>query len=309
MKKTLSLVLAFFLLLGQTVFAQQENPQNQKPEYDIVKAKKELAEKYADKKKSYLSEEEMNKRTREVEKVLNELAADIAAGKKTKEDAKNILEKMEVYILEEPEQNDISILSTGTDLTLNPVMMTFDSNTSRWTLTGGGYWKNDNWFYDKTGVWWGYVGETKNMGGVDSIGITLFNTGGSYKTSVVSSLGSVTDHNGWTVYMYNPSHGDGKYGVAFDYQDKIKLTKVDSFGPYDSSDFTYFGSGFAASVSYDSNFVYYNGYARTMYAHTWDTTTINNIGFSGSGGQYGVTVNFSTSSNKFLIFNNYDTTF
>ncbi|GAB2695351.1 coiled-coil domain-containing protein [Paenibacillus thermoaerophilus] len=307
MKKVLLLCAAVFLLLGQTVFAQQEN---QKAEFDSIKAKKELVAKHADKKKN-LSEEEMNQRTREVERKLNELAAGVAAGKLGEEEAKVQLEAMDVYMLEVPNQkkeSGVTILSSGSDIYLNSVWITYDSITSRWTVTGGGYWNNTNWFNDGPSFWWGYVGETKNVGGVDAVGITYYNTSGTYNTAVISSLGYVTDHNGWSDYLYNPSHGNGRYGVAFDFQDKMRVQKVGGLGP-SPDDFTYYGSGFSATITYDSNFTNYNGYARTMYAHTWDTTTINSIGFSGGGGQYGVDISWSSSSNRFVVFNGSDTVF
>ncbi|WP_199624635.1 hypothetical protein [Paenibacillus alkalitolerans] len=306
MRKVLLLCVALLLLLSQSVFAQQES----QPEFDSVKAKKELAEKYADKMKKDLSAEELENRTRDVQRILNELAADVAAGKTTEKEAKIKLEKMDVYMLDVPkkkENEEVSILSSGTDITMNSVWITYDSATARWTVTGGGYWKNTNWWNDRPGGWWGYAGETKNMGGVDSVGITYYNTGGTYNTSVVSSLGYVTDHNGWSDYMENPSHGDGRYGVAFDFQDKMRLKNA--CGVCVVGDYTYYGSGFSASVTYNSNFVNYNGYARSMYAHTWNTTTINSIGFNGSGTGFGVTFGWSSESNKFPIFNGSDTTF
>jgi hypothetical protein len=312
MKKALLFCFAMFLLLSQTVFAQQNYSQDPQLGYDSVKEKKALAEKHADKKKVGLSEEELNNRTRDVQKILNELAAGVAAEKLTKEEAKLRLEKMEVYMLEEPkkkEKNDVSILSTGTDITMNSVWITYDATTSRWNVSGGGYWKNTNWFSDKPGGWWGYNGETKNMGGVDSVGITYYNTSGTYNTSVISSLGYVTDHNGWSEYMYNPSHGDGRYGIAFDYQDKMKLVSSNYVCACDAKDFVYFGSGFSASITYNSNFSNYNGYARTMYAHTWNTTTINSIGFSGGSSNFGANISWSSNTNRFPIFNGSDTTF
>lgn len=96
-------------------------------------------------------------------------------------------------------KDNVTVLSSGTDITLNSVWITYDSTTFRWNVTGGGYWANTNWYADGwTGLWTGYSGETKNQGGVDSVGITYYR-------------------------MYNPSHGDGRYGVAFDYQDKLKM--------------------------------------------------------------------------------------
>lgn len=271
-----------------------------------VEAKQELADKYIHLRKN-LSEKELEQRTLDVQRELNVIASDMAAGKKTEKEAKLELEKMDVYILETPEYTDITPFSSGSDITMNAVMITYDANTSRWTVTGGGFWKNKNWYNDRPGgVWVG--GQTKNVGGLDSVGVTLYNTSGSYSgVSVVSSLGYVTDHNGWNDWLYNPSHGDGRNGIAFDFQDKMRLSS--SCTSCSKEDFTYFGTGFSASVTYNSKFSNYHGNARTFYAHTWNTTTINGIGFSGGSGSYGVTINWSSTSNKFSIFNGSDKSF
>lgn len=296
--------LAMCLLLVQTVTAQGSNDEA----YDVTIAKQALAAKHVDKRVYGLSKEEMDKRTKEVERTLNVMIAEVAAGKKTERELKTTLEKMGVYMLETQEEDstNATISSVSTNIHLNKVVITYDSVTARWSVAGGGYWTNDDWFAD-TPFSWLYVGQVQDIGGYDSVGITFYNTSGIYNTRVVSSLGYVTDHDGWSDWLYNVSHGDGSLGVAFDYQDKAK--SISHCLICTSQHFTYYGKGFSATVTYDSNFANYNGYARTMYAHTWKSTSINSIGFSGGGGQFGVTVGWVNEAHNFLIFNGADTSF
>ncbi|MGQ8873498.1 hypothetical protein [Paenibacillus sp. TSA_86.1] len=311
MKKLASLLIVSLLLLcGQAAYAQNEVSE---AAFDSVAKKKALALEHADKWVN-LSEAEVTKRTLEVEQILNELAADVAYGKITEEEAKHNLEKNNIYMLDVPnlekENENIGLLSVGsTDITMNKVWITQDAVTRNWNLTGGGYWKNTAWFDDMGWQVWSN-NQIRNLGGVDSVGITLYNTSGSYTgVQVVSSSGYVTDHNGWTETLNNPSHGNGKYGVAFDFQDKVKYTGGCANFNCSSDYFTYLGKGFAASITYNSTFVNYNGSARSMYAHTWDNTTINSIGLTGGAGNWGINMSWSHSANRWMIVNDSDTSF
>ena len=272
--------------------------------FDIVKAKKMLVEQHKGKAIN-LSEEEKNARTRMIEKKVAKLVAHNASLSEINAN----MNALGVYLLETPKNNnsEITPLSQGSDVTMNAPIIIYDPYTSRWTVTGGGYWKNTNWFNDITNVWVGYIGETKNVGNYDSVGIAFYNTSGTYNTKVISSYGYWTDHNGWTGESYNPSHGDGRYGVAFDYQDVIKLQRLDLW--IDPEDVTYLGNGFAASITYDSNFTNYNGYARSFYVRTWSKAKINSISFGVSGKQFGVNFNISDAQNSFQVFSGSDTTF
>jgi len=89
--------------------------------------------------------------------------------------------------------------------------------------------------------------------------------------------------------------------------DVIKLKKVEEW--VDPADTTYLGDGFAASITYDYNFVNYNGYARTFYVHTWQTAQISSITFGGSGTTFGVNISITNSQYSFKAFNGSDATF
>lgn len=116
-------------------------------------------------------------------------------------------------------------------------------------------------------------------------------------------MGYWHDNDGHSFESRSVSWGNGKLGVAFDFQDKARIQR-------DGVPIaTYIGWGFAASVTYDSKFVNYNGNARTVYAHTWDTTSINSISFSGGAANYGASVSFDKSSNRWPAYNDRDTVF
>lgn len=155
------------------------------------------------------------------------------------------------------------------------------------------------------------MGDSKNVGGYDSVGITYYNTSGTCNATVKKSLGYWHDGGDSSMQSSSPSHGGGRLGVAFDYQDKVTVTSVNFLtGAYS---YKYLGAGFAATITYDSKFVNWNGKARTFNAHTWNTTDISSIGFNGGGGTggatFGVDIAFSSTSNSFKAFNSADTSF
>ncbi|SFD59624.1 hypothetical protein [Bacillus sp. UNCCL81] len=308
-RKISNLVVTTSMILGLSLFSNSAFAAEKSPEpkkFDIVKAKHDLANKYANHFKVNLSKDELDTRTKMVQYKLSKLAS----SEITQEELKAELRKDEIYLLEVPDSTPktITILSSqGSDITMNAPWITYDSVTKRWDVTGGGYWKNTHWFNDITNAWVGYVGETKNVGGYDSVGVTYYNTSGTYNTSVLSSYGTWNDGNGWSSSTSNPSHGNGKYGVAFDYQDKIKL--VDILGLIGPEDATYLGHGFSAGVQYDSNFANYNGKARTFYVHTWSNASISSITLGVSGKTFGADIQITNSANSFTIYNGSDASF
>ncbi|AEE97785.1 hypothetical protein [Mahella australiensis] len=200
-------------------------------------------------------------------------------------------------------------LSEPADAIHNAVSIYYDSGASQWVVSGGGWWTDDNWYYDKNWAWIPYYGKTHNVGGLDSVGIAYNNTYGTYNANVVSSMGYMTDQNGWSTTSYSPSHGNGSYGVAFNIQDVQKYKRNPPIPYVYSTDIAYKGKGYSALIRYNSNFSNYHGNARVFYAHTWNTCNINSLTFGyGSGFEFGVNISFSN-SNGWRIFTNSDTRF
>ncbi|MEA3572469.1 hypothetical protein U9M73_21305 [Paenibacillus phoenicis] len=209
--------------------------------------------------------------------------------------------------METPDESLVSPSSQGSDVTLNKVLITYDAQTGYWFVAGGGSWKNNNWSADVPTFLIPSVGDSKNVGGMDAIGVTYYNTSGDYNASVISSLGYWHDGEGNSVESNSPSEGNGKYGVAFEFQDKAIVTSVNYVTGYYT--YKYLGQGFSAVVTYNSNFTNWNGKARTFYAHTWSSTNISSISLNGSNSGFGASVTFSSSSNNFKIYNDADTSF
>ncbi|WP_138917773.1 hypothetical protein [Paenibacillus vortex] len=246
-----------------------------------------------------MTEEEKDERSKEVERKMNQMAAsDVPLSV-----MKATLEQDDIYVLDTPViESEVSPFSQAADISMSNVTISYDAQTQRWTVTGGGSWNNNNWVNDLPSFFGEWVGTVKNVGSYDTVGFTFYNTSGTAPVMLRSSA-YITDHSGRTLESTSPSHGDGKKGVAFDYQDNAKLIAVNP------STFTYLGRGFAASATYSSTFTNYHGYARSFYGHTWNTTGISSVSFGGTGSTYGVTINFSSTSNRFPAYSNADKTF
>jgi len=274
--------------------------------FDIVAAKKTLAKDHLDKLNSNLSEKQIEDRVYEIQRTLNKLASGDGDANKLE----NQLLTNNVYKLEVPEEELlVSPLSQGSDIILNKVIIMYDSKTGYWFVAGGGSWRTDNWKNDAPEFILPLVGSSKNVGGMDAIGVSYFNTSGTYNASVIGSLGYWHDGEGNSVESSNPSAGDGKYGVAFEFQDKVTVKSNNLPSPIVEYELSYMGYGFSATITYDSNFENWNGKARTLYAHTWVNTEISSITFHGNSNTFGADVNFSNQSNKFWIYNGADTNF
>lgn len=298
MKKTFVSALIAVLLFGCVSFMGKSV--SNASSFDIVEAKQNLAAKYKDEKKN-LSEDQISKRSKEMEDLLNHLYTSDTS----KDEINKQLEEQGLVELEQPPV--IQPFSAGNDVSLNAPVIYFDKYTNNWYVTANGSWKNTNWFGDITNVWAGYVGETKNVGPTDAIGVTFFNTSGSYTTKVTSSSALITDGGSWTASYTNPKWGTGVNGTAFEIQDKIKLNRVPLL--ISASDCSFLGKNFSVTITYDSKFSNYHGYARTLYTHTWSSTYIDSIKFGVSGKTFGADVVIKNGTNSFTIFNGADTVF
>lgn len=296
--------LIFSLMYGSTILAASKSVGD--GSFNVVSAKKALVEKYEHNKISMTDEEKAERR-----KNIQRIVAEMVASGKSVEQIKNEMNKFDVYVLENPEYDPgfTTYSSDSGDITLNDPMITYDSRSGEWTVTGGGSWENDDeWFEESPFL--KDVGEIRNLGGHDSVGVTFFDTNDEYNTSVVDSLGYWTDHDGWSEESENPDYGTGRYGIAFSYQDKVKLLSKNIFtGNYKVEDTRYLGRGFACSITFDSNFVDYDGKARTFYVHTYNNTDISSISLSGGTNNFGVGIQYSNGSSKWKAFSGSDIDF
>lgn len=87
------------------------------------------------------------------------------------------LEDMGFHIYALEEQPIIVPRSSGADILMNNVIIMHDSYNNQWLVSGGGYWKTQNWLQDSAlGGYWGpnVVGGTQNIGGLDGVGVILY---------------------------------------------------------------------------------------------------------------------------------------
>lgn len=190
--------------------------------------------------------------------------------------------------------------SGSTDVKMNTAMVIYSSSANEWSVTGGGYWINSAYEKDIPGDAFLYVGKITNIGGQDAVGVTMYQTSGT-KPTLKRCSGYVHDGNGSNITLNNPYNLDSSRGIAFEFQDYKKVTKVN----FATHNYTYMGYGFSAQAIYDSKFTYYDGKARTYYAHTWETTDITSIGISADG----FSTSWSSSDYRWAVYNNSETIF
>ncbi|WP_212958887.1 hypothetical protein [Paenibacillus albilobatus] len=275
--------------------------------YDIlndsdVNAKQALAFKFSNEFNPNLSEDQKKELRSELGSILAELVSQGAS----EETIDKEIQKYNAHVLFQPQTNEdqvVSPMSQGSDIQMNKPTIVYSATSKEWIVTGGGYWKTENWKNDVPGVWLPITGETKNIGGRDSVGITFFNKSGTYNAKVLSSSGYLMNGRGQEIKNDNPTYGNGNVGVAFEIQDYAKLADAGTADVY------YMGHNFAAQIVYDENFKNLHGNARTFYVHTWDNSSINNIQMGASGGTFGVTFSIANESKSFKIFNNADASF
>lgn len=180
------------------------------------------------------------------------------------------------------------------DVQLNRVMVSYSTTMDAWIVTGGGYWRTEKYKSDAPLP----SGTTPlSVGGCDAVGFSLMNTYGVTPT-LLSASGYVHDGHGHSMTLTNPTNGNSKNGLIFQYQDSVSKANG-------SNEILYMGYGFSAQGKYSSNFSQYHGRARTHYAHTWKECGIDSIGV----GVDGFSITFSTENNKWVISNNSDTVF
>lgn len=219
----------------------------------------------------------------------------------TYEEFEEYLNSKGVFIYSTEEIPVVTPFSSGsTDVTMNKVIVMYNSATNQWSVTGGGYWQDHGYGADMPLELFPYVGKRINIGGQDAVGVTLYQVSGP-KPTLMKCSGYVHDGYGKNMTLNNPYNLDSTRGVAFEFQDYKTITKVNFL----DHNYTYMGYGFSAQAIYNSKFAEYNGKARTYYAHTWKNTNINSIGVSTTG----FSTSWSDSNYRWAVYNNSETVF
>lgn len=271
----LSLLLVF---LSSTSVLAAQNPLNNQS--NIVKAKKALADKYTHNYKM-MTTEEYNKRSQEIDTGLAQLQSTGAS----QEEIDTFMEKHKIYRLDNTDNSgQVILFSQPGDVHLDIPFIYFDSMTSQWILSTSGYWLNDN-----------PVNEVNlfnnNVGGYDTIGISLHDTFGEYRNiSLVGFTSWCGDQAGTIQYNNNAMSNDYSKGAGFMYQDYVTVV---------SGYYRYVGKAFGCTLKYNSNFASYDGNATTIYGHTWSTCSISSVKFGVEGNVPGAEITFTKTDNFF----------
>ena len=294
-KLVLALLMMIVLFMGfnsNEIYAAEKEGKAEK--VDVVKLKKELVEKHKNKVKKYKITE-LKDRTEliesEIHKMYQEGLSEDEINQRTNE--------LGLYKLNIPEEEPtFSINSIRSNVTLSKPSIYYDSFSSQWVVSANGSWLNEGWKADVPLCCYPI-----NIGYDDAFGITYYNTSGTYATVVKGSSFVARSSKGWTQSSSYPSDGNGKIGVAFQYQDRVRLYQTCC------NAIEYLGESLSVVMTYDSGFSKFNGYARTFYTHTWDESDITGITFGVGKGSYNVDVRLSDTVKGWTIYSTGDTAF
>jgi hypothetical protein len=189
------------------------------------------------------------------------------------------LETYGSYVMN-PSNDEITAFTYNGDVTVSTPTVYYNSYNNTWTVTCGGFWKNNNWMNDR--VVNGY------MGGQDGFGVGYTSITGTYQSSVVSASAYLNDGIvNESAPTSNRSDGDGSQGFGFRIQDYT----------YASGSSTYYvGKNFGGLCNYDSWFSSFGAVATGYYSHNYNGVSISSVNFGVSGKTGGVNVLFTNSS-------------
>jgi len=290
---TISIVLVMALACSQiAVFAMSNNDQADQEsaipsseDYILfehneedVNAKKEMEKQY-ESNFIQLSENEISLRQNNFYDILYDESIDEMTKIK-------LLEEMKIYpFISSSEKATLAAAPGGVSLGI-PALW-YDSMLNRWTISASGNWKSWNDIEgDLSPPWYIYidprVGDTWNVGGNESVGISITNTSGStaglLRTAGHGRLSTPGLSN--SVSNSNSSTSNSHRGAAFLLQDYCYIYSVNWLG---YAQYRYIGYNFNVSIEYNSSFANWNGTAQLFYAHTWSTTGITGIGINATG--------------------------
>lgn len=107
------------------------------------------------------------------------------------------LESYGLFVLESEEPSvSSSIMSIGqeADVNMSTPSILYNSSNDTWIVTGGGYWKNDNWKGHFNNAFWGTYRE---MGGKDGYGVSFTQINDPSKFTFLRGTLYIHDGNGW----------------------------------------------------------------------------------------------------------------
>lgn len=296
MRKSMALVLAGLITFTSVISVNASGFMTSEKEIsETVIAKRELVEQHSD---EYIPNFRNTEEGDERQNRVVDLLCKMQTGEIDSQTAIDALEDEGIYKLEDNIQGDnVVVASEPGNIKLNDVTVNYDSYNNTWIVTGGGYWRSVSYIRAEMDFYPGF-GKC-NIGGYDAVGISLYNTSGTYNTRVVESYGYCSS-DVESKYNYNPTICDGRQGAVFEYQDMVNTI---------DGEFVYLGKRFAAVMVFDANFANFNGYARAYYLHTWKNAVIDSIGFGTDGKTWTFNVSITNKANSFACYSSGETRF
>lgn len=218
------------------------------------------------------------------------------------------LEEIGIYALQSSIDEYKSIKaarSSPTVLSYNNVTVYYDYESDTWILGGGVWWTDGSWIDDVSYSLLPAVGDEYAVGGLDGVGITLYDQSGSFAGCTLKNTWLYVSAGGGelSTTSYSPTGSiDSRYGVFHEFQDYAKLMELDLF----EGTYLYYGKHMSVFAEYSSEFENYHGRARLQYVHTWKKTSISSVGVTISGStssaSAGFTIGFTSNENNFSTF-------
>lgn len=255
-----------------------------------IKAKQDFAAKHKQN-RVQLTQEELATREEKFDQLLRDNTL-------TQEEKEVELNAIGYYTFENGVEvkDDSSLRSSASNVNLNRVSVTYNSNTDNWELSANGSWLSTN-YWDKSDVSAPKEGKKYNVGSADTLGIILNNISGDSTGMYLKDGSSYITWSSYKETNYNRSAliSSSTNGAVYNLTDYNVITKVGFLAL--SYDWAYVGDIFGTRLTYSSEFANISGNAVFMYAHTWEETSINSI----SIGKDGIGFGWTTTGGSFDI--------
>jgi hypothetical protein len=198
------------------------------------------------------------------------------------------LESYGTYVIN-PSDEELTTMSQQGDVAVSTPTVYYNSWNKTWSVSCGGQWISNAWNSDNYTL-------PGNVGGTDGFGVGYTSVTGTYKSSVVSVSGGLTDGAQKSSSTSSRSDGDGSKGFGFRVQDYIYMS--------DAVTNRYVGYTWTGLCNYDSWFSNFGAVATGYYTHTYRSCNINSVSFGIEGKSAGVSVDISVKDQGFTTYGN-----
>lgn len=202
--------------------------------------------------------------------------------------------------------------TSPTVLSYNNVVVYYDSWDDTWELGAGVWWSDNSWIADVPVPLIPSVGRVCNVGGLNGVGITLYDLSGSFAGCALEDtwLFVSAGEGKLSTTTHSPTGNvDSRYGVFHQFQDYAQVVDASAF----TSTYIYYGKHMSVFAKYNSEFENFHGRARLQYVHTWNQTSISSVKVNFGGGsdsvEAGFEIGFTEKTHQFETFSPRETLF